>query len=90
MYQTLQYFFKAYCTLSVHEEEIVDVMTEFLEQEERETIEKLERELSHMQEREAWEKGCVLAAKHGKRIWSLEETKDRMETFIQLLQNKKA
>ncbi|KEK21776.1 hypothetical protein [Bacillus gaemokensis] len=90
MYPTLQYFFKAYCTLSVHEEEIISVMTEFLEQEEPETVAKLQQELLHIQKKEAWEDGCELAAKKGNRIWSLEETKNHIETFIQLLQNKKA
>ncbi|MDM5153408.1 hypothetical protein QUF88_05930 [Bacillus sp. DX1.1] len=90
MYSTLQYFLKAYCTLSVHEEEILAVMKEFIEQEERETIEKLRYELLHMQQQEAWEEGCLLAAKQGNRIWSLEETKEHMETFVSLLQNKKA
>ncbi|MBY0599627.1 hypothetical protein [Bacillus bingmayongensis] len=90
MYPTLQYFLKSYCTLSVYEEEIVDVMTDFLEQEEQETIEKLKSELLYIKQTEAWEDGCLLAAKQGNRIWSLEETREHIETFVHLLQNKKA
>ena len=30
MYTTLQYFLKSYCTLSIHEDEIVNVMEEFI------------------------------------------------------------
>ncbi|AWC31522.1 hypothetical protein [Bacillus cytotoxicus] len=90
MYSTLQYFFKAYCTLSVHEEEIAEAMKEFLEQEEQENIQNLQEELLHICEDEAWEEGCVLAAKYGNRIWSLGETKNHLETFMQLLHTKKA
>ncbi|PEY42102.1 hypothetical protein CN354_04820 [Bacillus cereus] len=90
MYPTFQYFLKAYCTLSVHEEEILDVMTEFLEQEDQETIAKLQHELLHIQKENSWEDGCLLVAKQGNRIWSLEETKEHIQTFIHLLQNKKA
>lgn len=90
MYPTFQYFLKAYCTLSVHEEEIIDVMTEFLEQEDQETIAKLQHELLHIQKENSWKDGCLLAAKQGNRIWSLEETKEHIQTFVHLLQNKKA
>ncbi|KFM99326.1 hypothetical protein D0U04_12825 [Bacillus clarus] len=90
MYTTLQYFLKSYCTLSVHEDEIVSVMEEFLEAEEKETILKLQDELFDIQKKKAWEEGCLLAAKQGNRIWSLEETKEHIEMFIRLLQNKKA
>ena len=90
MYTTLQYFLKSYCTLSIHEDEIVSVMEEFIEQEENETVAKLRDELLYMKKKNAWEEACVLAAKQGDRIWSLEETKDHLETFILLLQKKKA
>lgn len=90
MYPTLQYFLKSYCTLSVHEEEVIEVMREFLEQEEPETIEKLQYELLQMRETDAWEEGCLLAAKQGNRIWSLEEMKEHMSNFAGLLQSKKA
>ncbi|MGH0430829.1 hypothetical protein ACQVPL_16375 [Bacillus hominis] len=90
MYTTLQYFLKSYCTLSIHENEIVSVMEEFIEQEENETVAKLRDELLYMKKKNAWEEACVLAAKQGDRMWSLEETKDHLETFILLLQKKKA
>lgn len=90
MYPTLQYFLKSYCTLSIHENEIVSVMEEFIEQEENETVAKLRDELLYMKKKNAWEEACVLAAKQGDRMWSLEETKDHLETFILLLQKKKA
>ncbi|WP_377866893.1 hypothetical protein [Bacillus sp. R86525] len=90
MYTTLQYFLKSYCTLSIHEDEIVSVMEEFLEQEEEETVSKLRDELLDMQRKDTWEAGCMLAAKQGNRMWSLEETKDHLETFLLLLQKKKA
>ncbi|WP_459502513.1 hypothetical protein [Bacillus sp. C1] len=90
MYPTLQYFLKAYCTLSVQEDEIIGVLTEFLEEEEQETVAKLQHELLHIRQAEAWEEGSVLAAKQGNRIWSLEETREHIEGFIRLLQNKKA
>ncbi|MGE6540298.1 hypothetical protein [Bacillus luti] len=90
MYTTLQYFFKSYCTLSIHEDEIVGVMEEFIEQEEEEIVLKLRDELVSMKKRNAWEEACVLAAKQGNRMWSLEETKAHLETFILLLQKKKA
>ncbi|PEL74826.1 hypothetical protein CN603_15075, partial [Bacillus toyonensis] len=38
MYTTLQYFLKSYCTLSIHEDEIVSVMAEFIEQEDEEIV----------------------------------------------------
>ncbi|PFE04452.1 hypothetical protein COE15_07705 [Bacillus cereus] len=90
MYPTLQYFLKTYCTLSVHEDEIINVMTEFLEEEEQETVAKLQHELLHIKQAKAWEEGSLLAAKQGNRIWSLEEAREHIEAFIRLLQNKKA
>ncbi|PFD38499.1 hypothetical protein CN285_18345 [Bacillus cereus] len=90
MYTTLQYFLKSYCTLSIHENEIVSVMEEFLEQEEEEIVSQLRDELLYMKKKNAWEEACVLAAKQGNRMWSLEETKDHLESFILLLQKKKA
>ncbi|EMY4797941.1 hypothetical protein PDR89_15945 [Bacillus cereus group sp. Bc002] len=90
MYTTLQYFFKAYCTLSIHEDEVVGVMEEFIEQEDEESVLKLRDELFYMQKKDAWEEACVLAAKQGNRMWSLEETKDHLTTFLVLLQKKKA
>ncbi|MGE7854088.1 hypothetical protein ACQKNN_24915 [Bacillus paramycoides] len=90
MYTTLQYFLKSYCTLSIHENEIVSVMEEFSEQEEEEIVSKLRDELLYMKKKNAWEEACVLAAKQGNRMWSLEETKDHLESFILLLQKKKA
>ncbi|MCW9134517.1 hypothetical protein OF830_27585 [Bacillus paramycoides] len=90
MYTTLQYFLKSYCTLSIHENEIVSVMEEFLEQEEEEIVSKLRDELLYMKKKNAWEEACILAAKQGNRMWSLEETKDHLETFMLLLQKKKA
>ncbi|MGQ0421368.1 hypothetical protein ACT4US_22650 [Bacillus sp. HC-Mk] len=44
MYTTLQYFLKSYCTLSIHEDEIVSVMEEFIEQEDEEIVLKLRDE----------------------------------------------
>ena len=90
MYTTLQYFLKSYCTLSVHEDEIVGVMEEFIEQEDEEIVLKLRDELLYMEKKDAWEEACVLAAKQGNRMWSLEETKDHLTTFLVLLQKKKA
>ncbi|HDR7514755.1 hypothetical protein AB1I92_24325 [Bacillus mobilis] len=90
MYTTLQYFLKSYCTLSVHEEEIVGVMEEFIEQEDEEIVLKLRDELLYMKKKDTWEEACVLAAKQGNRMWSLEETKDHLATFLVLLQKKKA
>ncbi|MGZ7147580.1 hypothetical protein [Bacillus sp. BC08] len=90
MYTTLQYFLKSYCTLSVHEEEIVGVMEEFIEQEDAEIVLKLRDELLYMKKKDNWEEACVLAAKQGNRMWSLEETKDYLATFLVLLQKKKA
>ena len=51
MYTTLQYFLKSYCTLSIHEDEIVNVMEEFIEQEEEEIVLKLRDELIMMKKR---------------------------------------
>ncbi|AJH18937.1 hypothetical protein [Bacillus mycoides] len=90
MYPTLQYFLKSYCTLSIHEGEIVSVMEEFIEQEDEEIVLKLRDELVNMKKKNAWEEACVLAAKQGNRVWSLEETKDHLEIFLLLLQKKKA
>ncbi|MGN4426107.1 hypothetical protein ACTFQN_20160 [Bacillus cereus group sp. MYBK30-1] len=90
MYTTLQYFLKSYCTLSIHENEIVSVMEEFLDQEEEEIVSKLRDELLYMKKKNAWEEAYVLVAKQGNRMWSLEETKDHLETFLLLLQKKKA
>ncbi|MDM5192040.1 hypothetical protein QUG02_03370 [Bacillus hominis] len=90
MYPTLQYFLKSYCTLSIHENEIVSVMEEFIEQEENETVTKLRDELLYMKKKNAWEEACVLAARQGNRIWSLEETQDHLGDFLLLLQKKKA
>ncbi|MDI6532877.1 hypothetical protein QRE62_06835 [Bacillus mycoides] len=90
MYPTLQYFLKSYCTLSIHEDEIVSVMEEFIEQEDEEIVLKLRDELVNMKKKNAWEEACVLAAKQGNRVWSLEETKDHLEIFSLLLQKKKA
>ncbi|MDJ1477211.1 hypothetical protein QBX67_18660 [Bacillus sp. LS15-K4] len=90
MYTTLQYFLKSYCTLSIHEDEIVGVMEEFIEQEDGEIVLKLRDELLYMKKKNAWEEACVLAAKQGNRMWSLEETKDYLEAFLLLLQKKKA
>ncbi|WP_342717862.1 hypothetical protein AAG068_03110 [Bacillus paramycoides] len=90
MYKTLQYFFKSYCTLSIHEDEIVGVMEEFIEQEDEEIVLKLRDELLYMKKKDGWEEACVLAAKQGNRMWSLEETKDHLATFLLLLQKKKA
>ncbi|QWG31966.1 hypothetical protein E0M25_17605 [Bacillus mycoides] len=90
MYPTLQYFLKSYCTLSIHEDEIVSVMEEFIEQEDEEIVLKLRDELVNMKKKNAWEEACVLAAKQGNRMWSLEETQDHLETFLLLLQKKKA
>ncbi len=90
MYPTLQYFLKSYCTLSIHEDEIVSVMEEFIEQEDEEIVLKLRDELVNMKKKNAWEEACVLAAKQGNRVWPLEETKDHLEIFLLLLQKKKA
>ncbi|PEM27628.1 hypothetical protein [Bacillus wiedmannii] len=90
MNTTLQYFLKSYCTLSIHEDEIVGVMEEFIEQEDEEIVLKLRNELLYMKKKNAWEEACVLAAKQGNRMWSLEETKDHLEAFLLLLQKKKA
>lgn len=90
MYPTLQYFLKSYCTLSIHEDEIVSVMEEFIEQEDEEIVLKLRDELVNMKKKNAWEEACVLSAKQGNRVWSLEETKDHLEIFLLLLQKKKA
>ncbi|EJR25500.1 MULTISPECIES: hypothetical protein [Bacillus] len=90
MYPTLQYFLKSYCTLSIREDEIVSVMEEFIEQEDEEIVLKLRDELVNMKKKNAWEEACVLAAKQGNRVWSLEETKDHLEIFLLLLQKKKA
>ncbi|PEB74468.1 hypothetical protein COM89_16655 [Bacillus thuringiensis] len=90
MYTTLQYFLKSYCTLSIHEDEIVSVMKEFIEQEDEEIVLKLRDELINMKKKNVWEEACVLAAKEGNRMWSLEETKDHLKTFLLLLQKKKA
>ncbi|EJV89620.1 hypothetical protein ACQKOD_17280 [Bacillus mycoides] len=90
MYPTLQYFLKSYCTLSIHEDEIVSLMEEFIEQEDEEIVLKLRDELVNMKKKNAWEEACVLAAKQGNRVWSLEETKDHLENFLLLLQKKKA
>ncbi|MGH1090925.1 hypothetical protein ACQVUB_15255 [Bacillus mycoides] len=90
MYPTLQYFLKSYCTLSIHEDEIVSVMEEFIEREDEEIVLKLRDELVNMKKKNAWEEACVLAAKQGNRVWSLEETKDHLEIFLLLLQKKKA
>lgn len=84
MYPTFQYFLKAYCTLSVYEEDMLDVMKEFIEQEEKETIEELQRELLHMKQEETWEESCILAESAG-RIWSPDEIKTHIYTFLHLI-----
>jgi hypothetical protein len=65
-------------------------MEDFLEQAEEEIVLKLRDELINMKKKNVWEEACVLAAKEGNRMWSLEETKDHLETFLLLLQKKKA
>ena len=56
-------------------------MEEFIEQEDEEIVLKLRDELLYMKKKDAWEEACVLAAKQGNRMWSLEETKDHLATF---------
>ena len=64
-------------------------MEEFIEQEDEEIVLKLRDELLYMKKKDAWEEACVLAAKQGNRMWSLEETKDHLATFLVLLQKKR-
>ena len=56
-------------------------MEEFIGQEDEEIVLKLRDELLYMKKKDAWEEACVLAAKQGNRMWSLEETKDHLATF---------
>lgn len=90
MYSTFQYFLKAYCTLSICEEEMTDLMQQFKEQEEQETKKKLLHEFVQMQRIEDWKKVCQEAERYGNRIWTIEETKAHISNFISILQNKKA
>ncbi|AIM09958.1 hypothetical protein BAHan_0714 [Bacillus anthracis] len=64
-------------------------MEEFIEQEDEEIVLKLRDELLYMKKKDAWEEACVLAARQGNRMWSLEETKDHLTTFLVLLQKEK-
>ena len=59
MYTTLQYFLKSYCTLSIHEDEIVSVMEEFIEQEDEEIVLKLRDELINMKKRTRGRGVCI-------------------------------
>lgn len=90
MYLTFQYFLRAYCTLSVYEEEIADLMQQFKEQEEQETKEKLLQEFAQMQKTADWKKVCQEAERYGNRMWTIEETKAHISNFVSILQNKKA
>ncbi|MGG2067197.1 MULTISPECIES: hypothetical protein [unclassified Bacillus (in: firmicutes)] len=90
MYSTFQYFLKAYCTLSIYEEEMNDIMQQFEEQEEQETKEKLLQEFAQMQKTADWKKACQEAERYGNRIWTIEETKAHINNFVSILQNKKA
>ncbi|CAG9613036.1 hypothetical protein BACCIP111899_02231 [Bacillus rhizoplanae] len=90
MYSTFQYFLKAYCTLSIYEEEMIDLMQQFKEQEEQETKKKLLHEFVQMQKIEDWKKACQEAERYGNRTWTIEETKAHISNFVSILQNKKA
>ena len=59
MYMTLQYFLKSYCTLSIHEDEIVSVMEEFIEQEDEEIVLKLRDELINMKKKRVGRGVCI-------------------------------
>ncbi len=61
MYTTLQYFLKSYCTLSIHEDEIVSVMEEFIEQEDEEIVLKLRDELINMKKKERVGRGVCIS-----------------------------
>ncbi|MFD0769929.1 hypothetical protein ACFQZ1_14135 [Bacillus sp. CGMCC 1.60114] len=90
MYSTFQYFLRAYCTLSIYEEEMTDLMQQFQEQEEQETKEKLLQEFTQMQKTADWKKVCQEVERYGNRIWTIEETKVHVSNFVSILQNKKA
>ncbi|MGF9964811.1 hypothetical protein [Bacillus rhizoplanae] len=90
MYSTFQYFLRAYCTLSIYEEEMTDLMQQFQEQEEQETKEKLLQEFTQMHKTADWKKVCQEAERYGNRIWTIEETKAYVNNFVSILQNKKA
>lgn len=90
MYSTFQYFLRAYCTLSVCEEEIAHLMQQFKEQEEQEVQEKLLQEFAQIEQRADWEKVQQEVEQYGNRIWTIEEVKVHIGNFFSLLQNKKA
>ncbi|WP_020061263.1 hypothetical protein [Bacillus sp. 123MFChir2] len=90
MYSTFQYFLRAYCTLSIYEEEMVHLMQQFKEQEEQEMQEKLLQELVQIEQRADWEKVQQEVEQYGNRMWTIEEVKGHISNFISILQNKKA
>ena len=90
MYSTFQYFLRAYCTLSVYEEEMTHLMQQFKEQEEQETQEKLLQEFAQIEQREDWEQVKQEVEQYGNRIWTIEEVKTYIGNFNSILQNKKA
>ncbi|MEI4803336.1 hypothetical protein WAZ07_19085 [Bacillus sp. FJAT-51639] len=90
MYSTFQYFLRAYCTLSIYEEEMTNLMQQFKEQEEQETQEKLLQEFAQIHKKEDWEKVRQEAERYGNRMWTIEEAKAHIGTFVSILQNKKA
>lgn len=90
MYSTFQYFLRAYCTLSIYEEEMTNLMQQFKEQEEQETQEKLLQEFAQIHKKEDWEKVRQEAEQYGNRMWTIEEAKANIGNFVSILQNKKA
>ncbi|MEH6889457.1 hypothetical protein V7024_06945 [Bacillus sp. JJ864] len=90
MYSTFQYFLRAYCTLSIYEEEMAQLMQQFKEQEEQETQEKLLQELVQIEQRADWEKVQQEVEQYGNRMWTIEEAKGHIGNFVSIIQNKKA
>ncbi|MDP7981213.1 hypothetical protein [Bacillus multifaciens] len=90
MYSTFQYFLRAYCTLSIYEEEMAYLMQQFKEQEEQETQEKLLQEFVQIEQRADWEKVQQEVEQYGNRMWTIEEVKGHIDNFVSILQNKKA
>ncbi|MEH7461395.1 hypothetical protein V7166_04595 [Bacillus thuringiensis] len=90
MYSTFQYFLRAYCTLSIYEEEMVQLMQQFKEQEEQETQGKLLQEFAQIEQRADWEKVQQEVEQYGNRMWTIEEVKGHIDNFVSILQNKKA
>lgn len=90
MYLQFKYFLQAYCTLSLYEEEMWNVIQEFKKHESDEIKEQLGKELQSIKNEEAWDMVVEWIQKYGNREFSNERAKEWILLLISELQNKKA